>query len=78
MMERFWMVLIDGTRGCSYKHLTIESARAEAERLLRLSSNIGRGATIIEAVEYGRIVYPPVIWSPVAEGMYKGEGNDRD
>jgi len=73
-MDKFWMVLIDDTSGCRYKHPTFESARIEAERLLRDESNQGKGATILEAVEYGRKVYPPITWEPVANGIYKGEG----
>jgi hypothetical protein len=52
---KFYMVLIDGTRGCTYKHADLESARVEAERLLQMPSNYEKGATILEAVEYGKI-----------------------
>jgi len=68
------MVLMDNTRGCTYKHFSLEAARIEGERLLRLPGNENRGVTILEAVEYGKIVYPPVTWEPVAEGMYQGKG----
>jgi hypothetical protein len=68
---KFWMVLIDGTSGCTYKHADLESARVEAERLLRLPSNYGKGATILEAVEYGKIKPAPVEWQPIE--YYEGK-----
>lgn len=72
---KFWMVLVDDTRGCTYKHGTLGSARKEAERLLRLPEHSGRGVSILEAVEYGYIHYPPVEWAPMrvaVEGLYQG------
>ena len=68
-MEKFWMVLVDNTRGCTYKHYSLESARIEAERLLNLPSNYGRGATILESVEYGKIKVP-VTWDKI---YYEGQ-----
>jgi len=73
MANKFWMVLVDGTFGCSYRHPSLESARREAERLLRLPSNQEKGVTILEAMEYGRIKYPPVAWEAIPYGMYQGE-----
>ena len=60
--EKFWMVLVDGTETCRYKHETLELARLEAERLIKLPLNYGKGVTILEAIEYGTIIYPPVEW----------------
>ena len=72
-MQRFWMVLIDGTRSTSYKHPTLESARIEAERLLRYPDNYLKGATILEAVEYRSITYPPIQWDKISDGIYQGK-----
>jgi len=77
MAEKFWMVLIDGTRSTSYKHTTFDSARIEAERLLKLCEP-DRGATILEAVEYGRIKNPPFEWTPTINGVYFGDEIDQN
>jgi len=75
-MEKFWMVLIDGTRATTYKHSSIESARREADRLLKqyYSNRADVGVTILEAVEHGKIKsVPQMNWEPVLNGIYQGE-----
>ena len=64
-MVKFWTVLMDDTEYCRYKHPTLESARQEAEKLLRQLGNRGRDITILEAVEYGKAEWPPVRWERI-------------
>ena len=65
-MEKFWMVLVDGTEFCRVRHSSLEDAKAEVERLLLLPGNQGKGATILEAVEYGKApVILPVEFEPI-------------
>ena len=68
-MDKFWMVLVDGTRLTSHQHASLDIARQEAERLLRLPENIvsGRGVTILEAVYYGQIDEQPVRWEVIED-----------
>ena len=68
-MDKFWMVLVDGTRLTSHQHASFDIARQEAERLLRLPENIvsGRGVTILEAVFYGTIEASPVRWEVIED-----------
>ena len=70
--NKFWMVLMDDTMSTTYKHESLESARSEAERLLKQDRYNGRGVTILEAIEYGKIVWPPVEWSTYRGGTYQG------
>lgn len=74
--EKFWMVLVDGTETCRHKHQTLEAARLEAERLIKTTPHYDKGVTILEAMEHGTIIYPPVEWihytSRTAEGVYRG------
>jgi hypothetical protein len=77
-MDKFWMVLIDGTESCRYKHPTFESARIEAERLLNKTGNFGNGATILEAVEYGKIKLNPIEWAKIDQIVgYEGREIER-
>jgi hypothetical protein len=66
MENRFWMVFIEGRAGPTKQHIECNEARLEAERLLRLPNNRGRKAYILEAVSYGLIEEPPVVWSTFA------------
>ena len=63
--NKFWMALIEGTGGCSYRHPSLEEARKEAERLLGLPGNLYKTATILEAVESGKFVPTPVRWEEI-------------
>ena len=54
IMHKFWIVKIDGTASTSVEHPTYLDAINEAQRLLNLPQNAGRGATILEAIEHGR------------------------
>ena len=62
MNDHFWMVYIDGKGGPTKKHYELNEARLEAERLLRLPSNQGCKAYILEAQSYGMIEQVPVVW----------------
>lgn len=64
---KFWMVWIEGRGNPTYKHYTLDDARLEAERLLRLPGNEWRKAFILESVSCGAIESPPVIWRTVVE-----------
>ena len=64
-MQKTWMVLVDSTTFISKKHPTPEEAKLEAERLMLLPGNLGRGATILEAVQYGKMRREPIVWEPV-------------
>ena len=68
MNEQFWMVWIEGKSGPTHQHFTLDEARLEAERLLRLPGNQGRRAFILECTNVGAIESPPVIWRSVVEG----------
>lgn len=59
---RFWMVLVDDTKSISKKHLSLEDAKQEAERLLSLPENASRGVTILAAVAYGGRKAQPIEW----------------
>jgi hypothetical protein len=62
-MDKFWMLLVDGRESCHFCHMTLESARREAERLLNLPENLGKGVTILSAIEYGKIQIHPIDWA---------------
>jgi len=64
-MDKFWMVLIDGTVKTQQRHNSLQEAMEEAERLLNLPEHkgSGRGATILEAVCYGKPQIMPVEWT---------------
>jgi len=64
---KFWMVWIEGKSGPTKKHFTLDDARVEAERLLRLPENRWRLAYILQADSFGAIETPPVIWRTVVE-----------
>ena len=61
-MEKFWMVLIDETASAARRHKTQDLAQEEAERLLGLPGNRGKGVVILEAMWYGSIDKSQVIW----------------
>ena len=64
-MQKFWCCYVEGTGGFSFKHMTLNEALEEAERLTRQSKNAGKVVYLLEAVEYCRIVQPvpPVEWA---------------
>jgi hypothetical protein len=64
---RFWMVWVEGKEGPAKKHFTMDDARLEAERLLRLPENKWRIAYLLEARDFGAIESPPVIWRTMTE-----------
>jgi len=63
----FWMVWIEGKVGPTKKHYTVDEARLEAERLLRLPENRYHVAYILECMSFGAIESPPVIWRTTVE-----------
>jgi len=65
--HKFWMVWIENKRGPTKKHSTLDEARQEAERLLRLPENKWLIAYILECVSFGVIANPPIIWRTVVE-----------
>lgn len=67
MNEQFWMVWIEGKGGPRAQHFTLDEARKEAERLLRMQGNQGRRAFMLECTNVGAIESPPVIWRSVVE-----------
>ena len=69
-MEKFWMVLVEGTGGCSVKHLNRTEAMEEAERLARQEKNIGKRVDLLEAVGYACVEKVPVKWV----NLYDGKG----
>ena len=66
-MRTFWLLLVDGTRSCEYRHDTIESARNEAARILNMPYSQGKGITVLQAVEYGILSQVPVRWESIIE-----------
>jgi hypothetical protein len=54
--EQFWMVLGAGTPNC--QHLTLDSAKKEAERLARL--NPGQAFTVLQSI--ATVVKSDVKW----------------
>ena len=64
-MYKFWMVWIEGKSTPTKKHFEMNEARLEAERLLRLPENRFRVAYILEAMDFGAIESPPVIWRTI-------------
>ena len=67
MNDKFWMVWIEGKPGPQVKHFTVDEARLEAERLLKLPENRYHIAYILECMSFGAIESPPVIWRTVVE-----------
>jgi len=61
-MYKFWMCLVDKTPSCSVQHLSKGDAKREAERLVNLPANAGKGVVLLEAVEYCKHPIWPVIW----------------
>lgn len=67
MNEQFFMVWIEGRSGPTHQHFTLDEARLEAERLLRMQGNQSRRAFILKCTNVGAIESPPVIWRSVME-----------
>lgn len=61
-MQKFWMLLVDGATYPTRRHLNVSEAREEAGRLLNLRENWGKGITLLEAVDQGRLGYTPVTY----------------
>ena len=51
-MNKFYMVLVAGSKGCSRRHLNIDDARKEADRVSGMVKNAGKEVIILEAIEY--------------------------
>jgi hypothetical protein len=66
-MYKFWMVWIEGKSESTKKHFTVDEARLEAERLLRLPENRFHLAYILECTSFGVIESLPVTWRTMAE-----------
>lgn len=76
-MKKFWMLLVDGTTYPTRQHHSINDAITEATRLLNLKENWGKGVTLLEAVDRGRLgalstpaIYP-VIWELGRDHVYE-------
>ena len=69
-MERFYMVLVEGTDHISFQHRTLEEAKVEAERLLAQPRNQGKGAYILGSILYGKPQVPPVFWMSVGHSVF--------
>ena len=63
--KKFWMVLVDNSDGCKHMHSSLGAAKQEVERLLQLPGNREKGATILEAMEYGTVPLVSVEFEPV-------------
>ncbi len=61
-MEKFWMVFVTGTKGCTKQHSDEEQARAEAERLAKLYP--AEKVYLLEAIDFC-IADTPVVWAEV-------------
>ena len=59
---QFWMVYVEGKSGPTKKHLTLDDARLEAERLCRMPDNRGRLVYVLECTSFCAIEEPPVVW----------------
>jgi hypothetical protein len=68
-MVKFWMVYVEGSRGCSRKHDTRQSAIDEAERLLRLPDNAGRNVFLLESMGYVHFEPLPVKWEMIKDDV---------
>ena len=66
-MDKFWMVYVEGTQGCKIPHLTRQNAIDEAERLLRLPSNVGRKVFLLESMGYVHCEPLPVKWEVIKD-----------
>ena len=64
-MEKFYMLLVDGTNSCRYKHLTLDEAVEEATELLHQPQNYGKGITILKSISYGKVETSPVKWGEI-------------
>lgn len=63
--DKFWMVYVEGTRGCSRRHTEYEIAKGEAERLLKQPCNYGKKVYLLEAVEFVHFEEMPVQWKEI-------------
>lgn len=61
-MQKFWMCLVEGTKGCQRKHYDRGEATKEVERLVRLPQNANRQVHLLETVGMCQIQQPPVVW----------------
>jgi len=62
MIDKFWMVYVEDTKGCTHKHINRTEAMEEAERLLRQPQNTGKKVYILESVGYTHFEPMPVKW----------------
>jgi len=61
-MDRFYMVLVEGTPGCKVRHTNKDEAFREAERLLRQPQNNDKKVYLLEAVDYVSMI-KSIYWS---------------
>ena len=66
-MKQFWMIYVDGKTGCTEKHLTLEDAKKEAERLATLEGNRGRKVFILKSTLCCYIT-APITWGTIEDG----------
>ena len=62
MPQKFWMVWVHNTPTTNRRHPSYESARQEAERVVRQPNNVGRKVYILEAVNYCYVDVMPITW----------------
>ena len=66
MENKFWNCWVDGTSGgYHYKHTTFEDAKAEAERLARMPSNMGHKVYLMECISYCEVPEIPIEWTSI-------------
>lgn len=66
-MNTFWMCYVEGMRSPSFKHLSLDAAKEEAERLAR--QELGKKVYILAALEYCQMTN--LVWQHIqgAEGF---------
>ena len=65
IVEKFWMIYVEGQRPPVWRHFTLELASDEAERLSRLPENQGKKVFVLEAVKCCRFDPTPTTWLPI-------------
>lgn len=53
-MERFWMVIVEGTPSTRHRHITELEAINESHRLADMPSNLGKKVYILEAIGFSQ------------------------
>ncbi len=75
IMDRFWMVHVEGTGGPKHHHSIEKLANEEAERLSRQEVNRYKKVFVMECKRFCQALEVPVVWDVLEEHRDPTEGS---